>query len=401
MTLLLVIIALALGLITYNNPKNGLLVLVASLPAYLLRTELLGVPTTLLELMGLVFLLAWLLRVRKLPFRDLNNFFGLSLLLIVAAATLSVFVAPNVMAALGVWKAFFIEPILLMLVIREMIFTKQVRVKELFLALGVSALVISLVGVIQWITGMGIPVPWDIERRITSLFDYPNAVGLFLGPIIVIGTLSVVITKGWERIFWISASTLSLIAVIAAQSEAALVALVATFIIAGLTHNKTRIASLAATTILILITTLTPALFQKLTLHDYSGEVRRSQWTETAELLKNHWLLGAGLSGYPTALAPYHEATEYEIFQYPHNILLNIWVELGLLGVVAFGLLGFILIQTARQKPSRAQIIALFVLLEMTIHGLVDVPYFKNDLSLLTWLMIAITLSTYARPKTR
>lgn len=136
----------------------------------------------------------------------------------------------------------------------------------------------------------------------------------------------------------------------------------------------------------IVISLLFPPLFQKLTLQDYSGSVRLSQWSETIDMLQDHWLLGAGLSGYQTVFKPYHQATHLEIFQYPHNILLNIWVELGLLGLIAVGLLSW---HVLRAEPS----IAIFALLQMIIHGLVDVPYFKNDLAFLTWIFLAIILT--------
>ena len=35
-----------------------------------------------------------------------------------------------------------------------------------------------------------------------------------------------------------------------------------------------------------------------------------------------------------------------------------------------------------------ASFVFLFVALEMLIHGLVDAPYFKNDLSVLVWILI-------------
>lgn len=108
-------------------------------------------------------------------------------------------------------------------------------------------------------------------------------------------------------------------------------------------------------------------------------------------MLSDRPIFGAGLNGYQTALAPYHTHPEYEIFQYPHQIALNTWTELGLLGLVAFALL---VVQVIRHSPtfplSGSSTLATLALLETSIHGLADVPYFKNDLSAMTWLLIAI-----------
>ena len=190
---------------------------------------------------------------------------------------------------------------------------------------------------------------------------------------------------------------LSLIATALAQSEAAIVAIMATLLLAGLVNKNTRRLTVAGTLALGALVLLSPwraDVVGKLTLQDYSGQVRLSQWSETMNLLQDRWLLGTGLSGYPTALEPYHQATHYEIFQYPHNIILNIWVELGLLGFIAVALLGWQLLARGRsiKLASLAEYAALFALIEIAIHGLVDVPYLKNDLAILTWLLIAILL---------
>jgi len=165
-------------------------------------------------------------------------------------------------------------------------------------------------------------------------------------------------------------------------------------------------------------------VLEKAQLKDFSGEVRKQQWRETGEVLKSpkSFILGCGLSSYQECVRPYHQEgiffnaerdpdfrrkiviynDEYrgkywrptEIYMYPHNIVLNFWVELGLLGLLAFfGLivqffyLSIILLKGDITETKRIIILGLlFGLLEMLIHGLVDVPYFKNDLSFLFWI---------------
>ena len=143
-----------------------------------------------------------------------------------------------------------------------------------------------------------------------------------------------------------------------------------------------------------------PSLTAKLTFNDYSGQVRRSQWRETVAMLKDNVVFGAGLNGYPTAMEPYHEAEQYEIFQYPHTIVLNVWTELGLLGLIAFALLAWRATATLRGAgtPPMATTLAFLALVQMSIHGLADVPYFKNDLAMMAWLILAvIAASAYAK----
>ncbi|TAL50736.1 O-antigen ligase domain-containing protein [Patescibacteria group bacterium] len=457
---ILLILTAAFAVLTWSDLHKGLFVLVAVLPSYLLRTEIFGIPTTLLELLVVTFLIVWMVRRSPVPPIP-KEWVAATIVFVFLVATISVFVAPDMTAALGVWKAYFLEPILLFFVVRyelkhaptppNPLFDRELRVErpsgrggtlaeQLFVALGVSALILSLVAILQWLTGMGLPIPWDIERRVTSVFDYPNALGLFLGPIVIIGITTLLshfsgVTDGAEapekhlfsllsrfsgvsdwakaplNFFWIAVAGLSSISIILAQSEAAIVSIIATLLVASLVHRRTRSISLILLVLLTLLTLLTPPLLSKLTLQDYSGEVRLSQWSETVDLLRDHWFLGAGLSGYPIVMEPYHKATHFEIFQYPHNIILNIWVELGLLGVIAFVLLALIIVRRVAPKlpPSLklrgagkpgatfSSTIAFLALLQMTIHGLVDVPYFKNDLAILTWILLAIIFA-YARP---
>jgi O-antigen ligase len=126
--------------------------------------------------------------------------------------------------------------------------------------------------------------------------------------------------------------------------------------------------------------------------------VRKEIWSETWAMLKDRPLLGAGLSGYKETFAPYHEAGHIEIFQYPHQLVLNFWVELGLAGVVVFFLLMARFFQAA--IATRAWTLA-GAGAALLVHGLVDVPYFKNDLSMLFWLLMAFAASHAAEARKR
>ena len=210
-------------------------------------------------------------------------------------------------------------------------------------------------------------------------------------------------TKPKEFWFWLTVSTLATLNVFLAQSEAGIAALIATAVCILLfsknTRRQTVISIVLASILLFAIPTSRNYLYEKLTFQDSSEQVRLSQWKETIELLKDHPITGVGLSGYPIALKPYHHDLQYEIFQYPHNILLNIWVELGILGLIAFSLLAFRLFPRRLSDLSDLSNLFPFLFLEILIHSLVDVPYFKNDLAMMTWILIACAI-TYRPSRT-
>ena len=82
---------------------------------------------------------------------------------------------------------------------------------------------------------------------------------------------------------------------------------------------------------------------------------------------------------------------------YPHYIFLNFWTEIGLLGALIFTwLIGryyydAIKLLSKVEKNKRPLLLALIgAMSAIFIHGLVDVPYFKNDLAIIFWLLVAI-----------
>jgi O-antigen ligase len=94
-----------------------------------------------------------------------------------------------------------------------------------------------------------------------------------------------------------------------------------------------------------------------------------------------------------------------EIYMYPHNIFLNFWSELGLLGALLFSwIIAKFLWQSSTLYLKEKNFLALGLcgaMLVILIHGLVDVPYFKNDLSVLFWILIALLGSLNLNAKTK
>ena len=408
-TILLIAAAGLFAWVSSRDVRIGVFLFAAALPAYLIRFDVGGVPFTFLEVMVWTLVVVSIWQGRKhwrtyVTSFNLHPRWRVPILLILLAATVAVLPAPNLPAALGIWKAYFIEPILLFLIVHQTMRDPMDRAR-LVKALGAGGLFVAVFGLVQAATGAGIPIPWDVEGRITSVFPYPNAVGLYLGPIVVLGVIE--LARKYD-LFWLVTVVASLLAIFFAESEAAYVAVPATLLFASLFDRRLRrftipIAIVATVLVLAIPAVRTPVV-QKLTLQDYSGGVRTAQWQDTIHLLQDSPLTGAGLSGYPTAIAPYHTHPEFEVFQYPHNIVLNTWVELGLLGVVAFGFLAArILYDAVALRPHDYTTLAvLFALLEMVIHGLVDVPYFKNDLACMTWILVALfaLATTYDRRQT-
>lgn len=401
----------AFTILAWRDLRLALILLCGLLPTYLLRLDFFVIPTTALELMVLASALVWIIKHRglKIDLRSLGPNWLRPIFLLLASACFAVVVAPDTFSALGIWKAYFIEPVLFYLILRSTFRDQrdwQMAVGTLF----ISASVISLIAIIQKFTGIGIPSPWDIEYRVTSIFDFPNAVGLFLAPIVSYATVLVANRMG--RYLGRSLQTIAVvtiftgvIAIIFSQTEAALIAmpggLLCAYLISGANKKNKTLALALSIAVGAFIFAGVPVVREKILLQDASGLARQNLWQETSELLGDHFVFGAGLAGFPTEIAPYHDYTYYEIFQYPHNIVLNIWVELGLLGLLAVIWLGLEVFKAARtEKQDVVKLAAFAALATMVIHGLVDVPYFKNDLSMLTWFFLALFAASFTQSGT-
>lgn len=398
---LLVILAAGFATLAWRRFPLALSLLFALLPAYLLRFSLGPVPSSMLEVFILTLAAVWVVRhssdVRRIAMGLITSRWRFPFALLAAAVVVGTIAAPNIVDAIGLVKAYFIEPTLVVAMVLTT-FGDDDWKRSLRFLLG-SAAAVSAVAILQHLTGLGIPVPWDIERRVTSVFDFPNAVGLFLAPIVASATvLSLKIRDPFSRSLAATTCLLGSVAIVLAKTEAALIAVpTALLLVLWLSEAKRRttVAATTAAAVLLIIALAIPAARSKLLLEDYSGTVRRSQWSETLSMLADRPFTGAGISGYPTALEPYHDATMFEIFQYPHNLVLNIWTELGLLGLAAFIWLGALLVRHAiRERKNAAVLIASAALLAMVIHGLVDVSFFKNDLAVLTVFFVSLLVAS-------
>ncbi len=398
--IMLIISFLLYSYLCWRNFRIAIFMLVALLPTYLIRFSIGPIPTTALEIFFFILTIVWLTRqgFKNLPIKKIKRWWS-PILLLLASATFGTIIAPDLFDALGIWKAYYIEPIIIGLILISTL--KKNDWIELFGFLSIGAMVITIFGIFQFLTKFGIPTPWDIELRITSFFDYPNALGLFLAPIIGINIVMLLtktklpwIKNKYNTIFWMISAIFCMVGIALAETEAAFIAipvgLTFTLMISNV-NTKTKLRITSETILLFLIAFITiPIVQQKVLLKDYSGQVRISQWTESIDMLFDNPVFGAGLNAYPAKIKSYHDNTLYEIFQYPHNIILNIWSELGILGIIAFvWLIILIIIETKKQKKNPVALAIFSALTIMIIHGLVDVPFFKNDLAIMTSVILA------------
>lgn len=424
------VIALLAGLASFAGlcwmrPLWGVYATAALLPTYLIRPTIAGLPTTVLELCILILFAVWLLKDRtwrrlRLPWSRATSYnpvprsFSIPLSLLLIGAFIGMLVSENNVAAFGIFKAYFLEPAMFLIVLVYELKQRH-EMRTLMYILGCLVIGIGIIAAWQMDTGLGIHNPfWQATatRRVTTLFGYPNASALLVAPLVgwFIGWF--IKTKdGFERLFAAAVIVAGLITIVAAKSTGALIGVGVSCLVALWFFNKKMagaamgIAALLLLGFIIINTGGITTLYENvaanhLDLSSTSLEIRINQWRETLSLLADSPLTGAGLAGYQQALVPYHQYRFLEIYLYPHNILLNFWVEIGLIGLIGAAWLIMVCVKKLLavlrdSQGSNAYALALVCAwTTLLIHGLVDVPYFKNDLSVLWMLLVGLSITT-------
>ncbi|MBI2483842.1 O-antigen ligase family protein [Candidatus Uhrbacteria bacterium] len=425
---LIVFFFIAFGVYATAYFRSAVLLFVFALPLYVVRFSLGPFPSTIVEGMIVILAATWIIEMsrskrwgeyRESLTRGVARKVALACMgLFFAAGTVSVFVSPAPLSALGLWRAYFVEPILLFFIMIDFLRAPSTR-RAVITSAVASAVSIACVAIVQRITGVGIPIEWAAETRVTSIYPYPNAVGLYVAPLIPLAVALFLSAQSrvWRVAYGAAVSAL-IAAIFFAQTEAALGALfISLFLFALFWRARSRLAALSVAALVIVGLVASPAALsfftQKVFLKDWSGKVRRGIWIETRAMLKDHWVFGAGLAGYKEIFPYYHTRDYIEVFQYPHSIVLNFWTETGIAGTIGFAFLVgmFFFFSLAMLRRSRllprsdeaiaARAVSLALITSMTtilLHGLVDVPYFKNDLSMQFWLLNAIAWIGYGIP---
>lgn len=372
-------------------------------------------PYTFLEILILlsVFITAIAFLKGKHHFRELQTSLDIFIGLFLLAAMLAVAASYDLIGGLGIFKAYIVEPILFYY---SLVFiVKQKGYGFIVAGLIGAGIWLSILGVIQKFFGIFIFAPIEhSQNRITAVFNSANSLALFLGPLAIL-TFSRFFSlpyKNKSKYLYLGLFGLFLFVLYYTRSRGGILSLIgamSVFTFAVLTIKSTLVRKFWLVVPLIVggcLIAFFVYLYQNYDFFqiDYNRpytagdtlQIRYFIWAGTINMLKENFIFGAGLNGFKTLYSNQYRPVQYqEQFQYPHNILLTVWSEMGLFGLFAFLLLVVnlfgILIRTMIKNQSPVLGGALIAMLAyLMLHGMVDVPYFKNDLSLEFWTIAAL-----------
>lgn len=397
-------IAGVIFLIALWRREYGLGAVILLLPAYLLRTTVVGIPTTALELSIYAVFLAWVIRDaarRQFIWPKLPSWALISLVFWVLAWVIATIFSQDQQASLGAMKAWLIDPLLFALILFSA--TRSVSQRTmLFASLALSGTVVSVAGLAQLI--------WfrdTLQDNRLSSFFHPvaNYAAMFLGPILVL-TIGAILWKILDR-RWMYAVGMMLLAMFLTFSFGGYLAIAAggIFLWWRWPNNiaKRRVLVISLLAIVLggtLIATMTPYLKEKINFTDRSSSLVRTQiWRTSWQMIVEHPIVGIG----PNAYEPVYRATIPKLYfpplewlvSQPHQLYLALWLETGLLGLLTFLAFGWFWAKRCWPRirsGDGATVIAMAAMIAILAHGLVDTPLFKNDLMILFVLVVMMPL---------
>ena len=376
----------------------------ALMPAYVIRPRVGPLPTTVLEIALLATIAAFLVesalaRSFSVPRTGFEPAMGLFLL----AGVFAIFASPDRYHAAGLFRAYLLEPVLFFLLLTSVISSRR-RVVAILGGLAAGGLVVAVLNLAAF-SHAALSHQSDLAvYPPVAIYTSANDTALFLVPLLAVGA-AVALFADARRLQFGAAlfSAAALLAILLSFSRGGYLALIALLIGLTVAHRR-RLRLLLGGAIAIAIALLVPPvrtrIAHELTLGPHNSiPGRLGLWEATLRMLHDHPIFGAGLSGFAQVMAPYHPPAQPACCPliYPHTILLNFWAVLGLLGLAGFAwltVLGFRqALSGARRGTGLLRAVPLGVclaLVAIVVHGLVDVPFFKNDLSLQYFALLGL-----------
>ncbi len=393
-------------LIRYS--RWALAVTVACMPLFVVRYRIGPIPTTLLENLVLITIALYALgRYQTREWHPARTSLEIPIALLLIAGIVGIAISPDHLGALGIYRAYFIEPVAVFYIAIDLVRTPQ-QFRVILLGLAIGATIFALMNLGAWAIALAHHQVIQTGDAPEALYTSPNAVAMYLEPPLAIAAgFGLYADNGRDRRIAIACLVFVLAAVVFTLSRAGLLTLTVLALVAIITMPQRRLklallggAVLGAIAVLQ-IPYIQTRFFRQLdpTYNQNTFEGRLQIWSDTLHMLRDHPILGAGLRAYTQVMAPYvstHRIPEL----YPHNVYLAMWSEVGLLGLAAFVALLVMLLWRGWRGFYRAHDFARPLLwgtsaafVAIAVHGFFDTPYYKNDLAVEFWIVAALEIA--------
>jgi O-antigen ligase len=374
-----------------------LIVTIGALPLYVVRWRYGPLPTTLLETLVIVTVALYVIaRWRDGWRRPLRTPYDIPILLLLLAGAIAVVVPQDHRAALGLYRAYFIEPVAIFYVAADLL-RGEATLKRAVISFAIGSSIFAVLNLVAVAQAL-LDHKFHVGSAPNALYGDANYVAMYLEPAVAFA-IAVFLFAGTPRWRWLGAVWLPItgLALLLTLSKGAYLALFVLGVVVILRMRRWMLPLLIGLVAVALALSRIPLIAQRIATSENSLVGRFQIYGAAIRVLEENPILGLGLGGFD------YTFRKHASQPYPHDVWLTFWVEIGLLGLIAFAVIFFGLLWRGwRALPQTegfyrvAMWGVLGSLVLWGVHGLVDSPYWKNDMSVEFWVLAAIELAAIA-----
>jgi len=272
----------------------------------------------------------------------------------------------------GIWKAWFIDPLMFFTVFVSVI--KKEDVKVVFQSMICSGVVVAIISLVYLFLGI-----FNYQGRLQGIFDSPNYLAMYLA-------IPLILCVARRRALYLVSCILFLVALFFTKSFGVLLGILVAggfwLVIYLYNRNKKKLLLGVVFAVFALITII--GLMKIRSIEGLrSFDARFVIWEQAIDVFLQHPLTGIGPGTFEDYFPPY---PKWGVPQ-PHNIFLAFLIQTGLIGFI-----GFLLILIWFYKNNAKNLALLCLMTYILVHGLVDTTYWKNDLAMIFWIVVGLML---------
>jgi O-antigen ligase len=370
----------------------GIYLIALCLPLYLVRFKIFNIPTTVLEIMIYILFIVWLIKVFKFgKFKRLlttHCSLFIAVLLILIGLSLATVFSSDLRTSAGIWKAWFIDALLFFIILITTIKTSK-QIKNVLYAFVSSGFIVSVISLIYLIQGK-----LDATGRLQAIYNSPNYLAMYIAPALIVGFgLWILVKNRLGKILLFIVLCSLFITLCCTQSFGAYMGIITALCFGLILYlYKLEKKKLIYGVIFLGLIVILILSYSKFTSEQgkLSLNARLTIWQKAWQIFKANPILGIGPGTFEDYFPPY---PEWGVPQ-PHNFYLAFLLQTGIIGFIGFIWLlvwffrkGFKMFSI---QHSAFGILLMMVMIYILVHGLVDTQYWKNDLSIIFWLIIGL-----------
>jgi len=399
----------------WKNIKHAILAVIFFLPLYLVRIQIFFLPLNVLEILVWLVAIIWLIRGR---YKDIDwakmKRLILSAAVILAGAVLATIFSANLIISLGILKGWFLVPMVLALVAVSELRSKEDIINALTF-LFMSSAIVALIALGDYFKNQ-----LTFDQRLTAFYLSPNHLAMYLAPGFLAGLAVWRAASGTRTKILVGlAQVLIGLALYLTFSYGAWLAILAGISVQWLVmsdkkeisdkcsaiSDKARrkkkmvivVAFLCVAAFLFLTQISSLKLNNLLQSNRSSLQSRLMIWQAAWLIGRDHLVVGIGPGMFQTFYLRYQKIFPSPYLEWavpePHSLFLAFWLETGLVGLVGFLWLIINFFRKIFPEKKHQPFLAaglVGIMVYTLVHGLIDTPYFKNDLAVIFWLVVAL-----------